>query len=144
MLKQSDILKAVRAELKRHYPSTPVYLNEATEGAAIPAFVIELVTTASPDGCRTLNICTLHINYIDQPRKQNALALYDIRDQINASFAHGFQVADRYIHVSSVASSITTDEANMVQTDIPFQYYDAPEEQQPEWLIEHIYNNIHS
>jgi len=126
MLRQVEILEAVRNRLKKIYP-LKVYLDEVKEDFETPCFFLKLIKTVEPHDIRAdkyLNDCLLIITYFALKGTAQAADLYNIKDSVTAAFWRGMQVKDRYIHFEEVSSDTDTEEAEIVYIQLPFKYYD--------------------
>ena len=126
MLKQTDILRAAQAKLKKLY-QLPVYLDEVKEDFQTPCFFLKLLKTVQPHNInanKTLNDCLLVITYFALKGTVQAVDLYDIKDSVAAAFWRGMQVGDRWIHFEEIKSDTDSEEQEIVYIQLPFTYYD--------------------
>ena len=130
MLKQTDILGAVKKKLKE-IVDLPVYLDEVVENYQSPCFFLKLMKKTEPDNVqanRLLNKCLLLITYFAEKGINEAADLYDIKDAITQAFWRGLEVKTRYIMFLEITSETEGDDADIIYMELPFNYYDSDKE----------------
>jgi len=130
MLTQRDILEATKEKLKNipRFNSLKVYLDESKENFETPCFFLKLIKTTRPDNVRagrTTNECLLVITYFAEKGENEAVDLYDVKDEITAAFWKGLKVQERWIHFEEVSSDTEGEEADIIYMQLPFTYMDA-------------------
>lgn len=142
MLKQTDILISTRNELKKLYPNFLVYLDDTKEGFDSPCFFLKLLIVRSQQSrALFLNDCTLYITYFAQKNETSAVELYDIKDNILNQFFGGLQVNERYIKFETVSCTTDGNEADIINFDLHFKYYDSIDEVKEQYTIDNIVSN---
>ena len=138
MLKQSEILTAVKNTIKTAYSNTPVYFEDNLENFNSPCFFCKLLQVRSLAGNNLYyNDCTLYIDYFAAKGKTTTLEMYNIMDTIAELFANGLKIKDRYIEINSIGNTTEGLEADIIHFNLPFTYYDSIETTD-KYMIEHI------
>ena len=146
MLQQREILEAAKEKLKglERFKDLKAYLDETKENFDTPCFFLKLIKTVKPENPRanrTENECLLVITYFDEKdeteeSENKAAELYDIKDEITATFWRGLKVKDRWIHFSEVTSDTEGEKADIIYMQLPFVYLDAePDDEAGGYMI---------
>ena len=141
MLSEVDILTATKAALKS-VRAIPVYIDDYKENFKAPCWFVKLDTTrAMISKYRCRNVCSLMVTYFSQLNDTSALELYRLKSDIQDSLWRGLTVKDRHMNFDSVQSNIISDDADIVQTDLHFEYIDAVDDNESSCLIQHVYDD---
>ena len=141
MLSEVDILTATKAALKS-VRNVPVYIDDYKEHFESPCWFIKLDTSrAMISRYRCRNICSLTVTYFSQLNDTSALELYRIKTEVQNSLWRGLKIKDRHINFDSVQTNIISDDADIMQTDLHFEYIDAIDDSESAVLIQHVYDD---
>ena len=131
MLKQSEILEAVKIKLKEII-NIPVYLDEVKENYETPCFFLKLVKHTRPENeaaNRYYNECLLGIAYFEQKGTAKASIFYDVQDAIIRKFWRGLKIGKRYIHFQQLECDIVGQDGDIMSVALPFNYFDYDEDE---------------
>lgn len=85
MIDDTDILKAVRAQLKAAWPDVDVNLDDVQRSFRLPCFFLRFFELDSPQMVYSRSLkrsCTLHIDYFTQKNRNSAIELYKVRKRL--------------------------------------------------------------
>ena len=141
MLKEADILKAVRNEIKAIYPNYEIYLDDTKENFKTPCFFLKLIrSTNMHTKYLNFNVCTLYITYFPAANS-DALGMYEVKDVLIEKFWQGLQVTDRHIKFEPINSNTDGQDSNIAQIALPFSYYDAVPKEEPAYTIGQLHQS---
>lgn len=141
MLKETDILKAARNEIKALYPNYQVYLDDIKENFRTPCFFLKLIRATNQHTMYTCyNVCTMYITYFSAP-EADALELYEVKDSLVEKFWSGLQVLDRNLKFGPITSNTDGQDSDLAQVTLPFSYYDAIPRIEPEYKMQELHQN---
>ena len=143
MLTKIDIMHAVYDKIKSIYPDYEVYLDDTKRNFETPCFFLKLITIRTQEKERICyNDCTQYISYIPQ-EDDPAVSVIEVRDKIDNAFWRGFQVKDRFIHMTSISHQTVGEDSDIVEMSLSFAYYDADaEDDEDVVMMEHVYDDI--
>ena len=140
MITEIDILTSVRDTLKAEY-GIPIYMDDVQENFRTPCFSLQIIVQEAPYN-RVLNRwdCTLYIDYVGKDK--SAKHFYQIKNQIRNLFIQGFQVKDRWVHVSTISAETAGEDKDFVQIKMDFELLQQVQEQETNYLMQNFYNRI--
>lgn len=132
MVKESEILVAVRNQLKTVYPDYPVYLEETKENFKSPCFFLKMIrSTNMQNKFVNKNEINIYITFFAEKNKLDSLQLYDVKDTIIELFWQGMWVKTkgkekpRHFNLGPISVQTEGTEADIIYWDIPCTYIDS-------------------
>lgn len=131
MIDDTDILKAVRAQLKSAWPDVDVNLDDVQRAFRLPCFFLRMNELDSPQMVYSRSLkrsCTLHIDYFTEKSRNSAIELYKVRKRLRELFTFGLQVGDRFFNFDGISTETNGKEADILSATLSFSFYDVIED----------------
>lgn len=126
MLKEIDILNAIRDKLKAAYPGYPVYLDDHKEDFQAPCFFLKSILTRSQERQDiSHNNLAVYITFFVVKGSKSAALIYEVKDGVLCLFWQGIQVKDRFLHIDTADGDTDGNDADTAQITLRAQYYDS-------------------
>lgn len=143
MITEMDILTAVRDVLKNEF-KYKVYLDDIQENFVPPAFFLQVITTES-DYSKTLTHwdCSLFIDFVPKQAEKAARFMYEIKAKLREMFVKGFQVKDRWIHVTSISAETSGENKDFLECKLEFSFKQAIPENETQYIMQNFYDRYY-
>jgi hypothetical protein len=142
MLKETEILTAVKDKLNTLYPSYPVYSEERKENYKVPCFFLKMISLTSGETAYVnYNDVSVYITYIPV-HGASAMGTYEMKDSLKDAFRNGIKVSDRYLKFKNISSDTVGTDNDMLQLTLPVQYYDSVPMSEPEYKMVNLHQTI--
>lgn len=131
MIDDTDILKAVRAQLKSAWLDVDVNLDDVQRAFRLPCFFLRLNELDSPQMVYSRSLkrsCTLHIEYFTQKNRNSAIDLYKVRRRLRELFTFGLQVGDRVFNFDGISTETNGKDADILSATLSFSFFDVIED----------------
>ena len=128
MIDDTDILKAVRAQLKAAWQDVDVNLDDVQRSFRLPCFFLRFFELDSPQMVYSRSLkrsCTLHIDYFSQKNRNSAIELYKVRKRLRELFTFGLQVGDRVFNFDGISTETNGKDADILSATLSFSFYDV-------------------
>lgn len=135
MIDDTDILKAVRAQLKAAWPDLDVNLDDVQRSFRLPCFFLRFYELDSPQMIYSRSLkrsCTLHIDYFTQKNRNSAVDLYKVRRRLRELFTFGLRVGDRVFNFDGISTETNGKEADILSATLTFSFFDTIEDTEAE------------
>lgn len=135
MIDDTDILKAVRAQLKAAWPDLDVNLDDVQRSFRLPCFFLRFYELDSPQMIYSRSLkrsCTLHIDYFTQKDRNSAVDLYKVRRRLRELFTFGLRVGDRVFNFDGISTETNGKEADILSATLTFSFFDTIEDMEAE------------
>lgn len=135
MIDDTDILKAVRAQLKAAWPDLDVNLDDVQRSFRLPCFFLRFYELDSPQMIYSRSLkrsCTLHIDYFTQKNRNSAVDLYKVRRRLRELFTFGLRVGDRVFNFDGIQTETNGKEADILSATLTFSFYDTIDDTESE------------
>lgn len=135
MIDDTDILKAVRAQLKAAWPDLDVNLDDVQRSFRLPCFFLRFFELDSPQMVYSRSLkrsCTLHIDYFTLKNRNSAVDLYKVRRRLRELFTFGLRVGDRVFNFDGIQTETNGKEADILSATLTFSFFDTIDDTEAE------------